>query len=111
MDKPRTDSLLHTGMSSASFAKEKVKKEVRKEQAEATQAVLKPAGELIEKEIQKIRNEISSELSNLIHVDMSKTDVKSVVLGLRLADSKFNSLSMRMRKLLTVHKKVEDAEL
>lgn len=117
MSKPiRSDGVLYTGMNSRSFVEQKEKKVEQKEAKDSKRAQLQPYEEIIEQEIAKLRQEISLELADLIHVDMSKTDVKSVVMGLRLADSKLVSLRLRLSNIMRLQRKdleieVDDAEL
>ena len=102
---PRNDSALITGMSSATSRKLEAKRAEEK-QAKAEQgAKLRPHAEIVLEECKQAREEISHELGNLIHVDMTGTQVKQIVLALRLADSKIVSLQKRLINKLKADQK------
>ena len=92
----RNDSSLYTGMTSASFAKQKKKRVERASANAETTAQLSLVDTLILAEIKKDREAIGAELGNLIHLEMSEQDIKVAVLGLRLADARMISLSNRL---------------
>lgn len=109
----RNDSVLYSGINSQTFKTEKEKREAKQEERSTKRAQLQPYEQIIEQEIAKLRQEIALELGDLIHADMKKTDVKSVVLGLRLADSKLVSLRARLSNILRKRQidEVSDADL
>lgn len=96
----RTTGELYTGINSVSFQKSQEKKRVAESAKIAQQAELKPFAEDILKLADEVRKEIALELANLITVDTDKEDVKSVLIGLRLADSKFVSFKARLNNIL-----------
>lgn len=91
------DELLYTGATSASYA---TRKEAANKAKLEKKAVLTPVAELVISEIQKERSVIANEIGNIIHVDMSETDVKATVLGLRLADQRLSLLQTRLQNIL-----------
>lgn len=95
----RDDSLLYTGVTSASMKVQQRRKE-QLEDKEAKQAFLSPTAELLMAEIKKDRDAIGAELGNLIHLEMTAEDVKATVLGLRLADQRLVSLQHRLVNIL-----------
>lgn len=107
----RDDSILYTGMNSKSFVAEQVKKEDKRDQKETKRIQLQPYQELISTEISKLRDELSAELGNLIHIDTTEADVKSVVLGIRLADSKLVSLQIRLGNIVRQQARTAKKEL
>lgn len=100
----RNDGFLYTGSNGISrgTVKEQRQQELRKKKLERENKrnELLPKADLVFNEITKLREEVANEITGLIHVDMSKTDVKSVVIGLRLADSKLTSLETRLKNVL-----------
>lgn len=100
----RDDSILYTGVTSASLKIADAKKE-RREVKDSQKAQLTPSAELILSEIKKERNLIASEIVNIIHIDMTEEAVKSSVLGLRLADARMLSLQNRLLNILRGSKK------
>ena len=104
MSEPRATGSLYTGIHSRSFQHQQ---QLRQEQAESKATKLAefaPDAGLVFDEIAKLRTEVAAEIVNLITVDMDKTDVKSVVVGLRLADQKLQSLNSRLKNILRVPK-------
>ena len=109
-DKVRTDDVLYTGINSASFNKSQKAKSKRRAVRETQRIVLTPAGELLTTEIARERELIGKELANLIHVDTDKEDVKSIVVGLKMADSRLASLHQKLNNILREQKPVEEVE-
>jgi hypothetical protein len=104
---PRNDSILGSGLSSVTSRRLAEASKKKTNSKKDVVARLKPEAELIFAEIKQARTELASEIANIIHMDMSKTDVKSVVLGLRLADTKLVNLENRLRVKLTRRTKDE----
>ncbi len=100
----RNDSFLYTGSNGASrgTVKEQRRQDLRKKkiEREAKRNELLPKADLVFHEIEKLKEEVAHEITNLIHVDMDKEDVKSVVIGLRLAESKLITLESRLKNVL-----------
>lgn len=98
----RTDEILYTGMTSASFAKQVKAKKERASKKRVAKNELKPAVETILNQIAAERTAIANELANLIHLEMNPEDVKSTVLGLRLADQKLQNLERNIGNALRI---------
>lgn len=101
--KPQATTV-YTGITSASFRKQLNKKLDSKDDKSSKQSQLRPAAEIVNKAINQLRTEIGLELANLINADTNEKDVKSIVIGLRLADQKMASLSLRINNLLRLPK-------
>ena len=99
-----TATPVYSGMTSASFKKQVEKKKENQDERAGKQAQMIPAGKIIDIEISKIRTEIGLELANMINADTDKEDIKSIVIGLRLADAKLATLNLRLNNLLRVPK-------
>lgn len=110
MLQPRATGNLYTGMTSQSFVKERQKRKDKRDTKAGIKADFAPDAHLVFGEIEKLRGEVSAELSNLIHVDTSETDVKSVVIGLRLADQKLVSLASRLNNILRLPVKKDETD-
>ena len=100
MANPRSTGKLYTGLTSQSFAAQKLARTQRTKEREEVKAQLEPHEELVFGEIEKLKNEIAMELGNVITLDMDKEDVKSIVYGLRLATAKMTSLETRLKNVL-----------
>lgn len=113
MSNERATGSLYTGLTSRSSQNQRIKRQKAKAEKQEVQAQLEPVEEMVFGEITKLKNEIAQEMGNLISIDLSKTDVKSVVLGLRLATSKLSSLEMRLKNVMRGREVEEesDAEL
>jgi len=98
--KVRNDGILYTGMTTASFAKNRELRRKRQAERQEIQMQLTPAGEILVEEIKRQRVTIAAEIGNLIHLEMKEADIKIAVLGLRLADNRMLALESRLKKLL-----------
>ena len=105
---PRNDSTLHTGMTSQQASKVRERRLKTKEEKEIKKSVLLPAGTLVDTEIKKHITSIRDELRGAIDINMEENDIKSLVLGLRLAESKMLQLNVSIQNLLKDRKEPED---
>lgn len=96
----RDDSTLYSGLSSASFAKNKKLKQRNLAKREEQHKQLSPAGELIRAEFAKEFVALGQDLGDLIGVDTDKEDVKSVMIGANLAKKRLMSVQTRILKIL-----------
>jgi len=102
MSKGRSDGILYTGITSASFAKQVEAKKERASKKRVAKNELKPAVETILNKLAEERENIAKELGNLIHLEMSPEDVKATVLGLRLADQRLQNVERSIGNALRV---------
>jgi len=98
----RTDEILYTGMTSASFAKQVEAKKERASKKRVAKNELKPSIEAIFKILAEERATVAGELANLIHLEMKPEDVKSTLLGLRLADARLQSIERKIANALRI---------
>lgn len=105
----RSDSILNTGSSSASFGsvrEQQVRAEKREEKIEKRAALL-PAGEIVKAEIQKEIDEISN--INYLEIESMLTDehFKSELMARKKLVEKLVALRNRFDNLLRDHSKKE----
>ncbi len=101
----RTDSILNTGMSSATLNKaERVKKarEARAEQKKQVRNVILPAIEPVLEELDKERNKTIIDLMETIDASTSDVDVKSIILSLNLYKESLENLKSRLSNIMRV---------
>ena len=98
--KTRDDSLLYTGLTSASSRRLQDKKKQDKEAKQAKRNELVPKADIVLKELEKERLTIAKELGNLIHLEMNEQNIKATVLGLRMADQRLVSVITRLNNIL-----------
>lgn len=101
----RNDAALYTGMTSASmstvtYTKEAEKRTRRKELTNKKAQEIKPFAEEITELFEKERKSIGLEIANLIHVDSTEAEIKSAVIGLRLANDRIKKLQVSIEKVL-----------
>lgn len=106
----RSDTLLYTGMNSHIYDKQKAKKTEAQDDRANKRSQLQPYEQIIDSEVAKLRQEIALELGDLINVDMNEKDIKSIVLGLRLADSKLVSLRLRLSNIMRNQRRVKEGD-
>lgn len=106
----RDDSSLYSGMTSSQTQRLIERRAKVKSKKAEKKSVLLPVAELVNTEIDNQLNAINSEIMNIIHADMSEADVKSTVIGLRLAHSRMLSLKNSFKSILrtTTPEEVED---
>jgi len=98
----RSDTLLYTGMSSASFVQEREKRVERKKKTETKKAEAKPFAQDILFVLSTEREAIGKELANVIHVEMDAQDIKATVLGLKQADERIKRVESTIKNILKV---------
>ena len=100
MANSRATGNFYTGMSSQSFAKQREARKKRTIQHQELRSQLEPHEAIVFGEIAALKTEIALEIVNLINADTDKEDVKSIVIGLRLATAKMTSLETRLKNVL-----------
>lgn len=103
----RNDAFLSSGLTTNATRSRIIEKRKQRDEKDFNRAVLRPEVELIRIEIASLRSEIAKELINLIHVEMKPEDVKSAVIGLKLADSKLVKFELHLMKIMRVHDEKE----
>ncbi len=101
----RSDSVLNTGMSSATLNKsERVKKarEARADQKKQVRNTILPAIEPVIDELVKERNKTILDLMETINASTSQEDVKSIILALNLYKDSMESLKSRLTNIMRV---------
>lgn len=106
-DKIRNDSILYSGLTSASFNKAYRAKARRQADREKQKSYLEPSAELIKVEIQKTKDQIATDTLGLIQLDADKDDIKSLLVGARLAQKHIAQLEQRLLNILRTPKSQE----
>ena len=96
----RDNSILNTGMTSPQARAMKQQKDALQSKRREQKSTLLPVAKLLDEKIDRIKSEISEELANLISVDTDKEDVKSIVIGCRLATQKVTRLQQELHAIL-----------
>lgn len=100
MANSRATGSLYTGTTSRSYIKQRDARQKRTTERLELQAQLEPHEAIVFGEIAALKTEIALEIVNLINADTDKEDVKSIVIGLRLATTKMTSLETRLKNVL-----------
>lgn len=99
----RNDSILNTGINSASINKAARAKEarlLRQQEKEQKRAKLHPAAEVVAEEIRKEQEYVKTTLLSLINTATPEADVKSLIVSLNLYDLSMKSLKTRISNIL-----------
>jgi hypothetical protein len=103
----RDDSLLYSAQTSASRKIQAVKKE-RTEAKQELRAILSPDAELVRDEITRMRGEIKDMLRSLVNPSTPLEDVKTLILGLNIADQKIVEFHNRLNLIMKVPKESDE---
>lgn len=97
---PRTDEALHTGMTSVAAKRVEAARKSEADRKRAKQAELIPDEHVVLNLIATERASIPTQLWDLINLETTKEDVKSVTLALKKYDLFLSSLDTSVKQLL-----------
>jgi len=100
---PRNDSVLNTGISSATINKasrEREAREARKKQRDEKRTTLLPSVQIIVDELKKEQEDTKLALLKLIHPATPEADVKSLIVSLNLYDQSMTTVRTRISNIM-----------
>lgn len=98
----RSDAMLNTGLTSNQAAVQRARRDARTSEKEIKRNRLLPVAEIINDELDRILVEVAKDGISAIHADMNKEDVKSIILGTRLAEKHILNMRTRLNNILRV---------
>lgn len=107
----RDDSSLYTGLTSNASKVARARRQKAKDTKEAQRGKLMTAYDIVNAEITRTQEEIQDESRTLIRSDMTDREVKTVRLGLMLAEDRMIALRVRLNNLMREPKKAKDEDL
>lgn len=104
----RSDSILNTGMTSASLNKAERAQEARQQRKklkEQKRSQLLPSAEIVVAELNKEQESVKLQLLKLVNPATPKEDVKELIVALNIYDQSISNLKTRLSNIL---RKVSD---
>ena len=107
----RDDAMLYTGMTSASFARQKVATEKRKEEKTEKLQQLLPAADVVFAEIKKEKALIAQNVLKCVAMDTPEENIKSLLLSYRMYDVYLSKFQGSLATILRLSKKEQEDDL
>ena len=104
----RNDSVLYTGMTSASTRKVADHKKQLKEKKNEERIALLPAGDVVLDLLDKEIASLPSRVYELINFEDSETHIKSKLMALRMYESELSALKRRVVSTLKIKQEEQD---